>query len=207
MREHFVTIGALVIVGSLAATAQHADHQTTSTTKTTPTTATQNKIRQAMRAAPPEISAKAAVMDWPEKDGMPMKELRAGTNGWMCMPSTPVTASSPLQEDPMCVDKSFSALLDAYATKTDPKVTTVGIGYMLRGDRGSSNTDPFAMAPTADNHWIVSGPHLMVVVPNAQQLDAYPSDPKAGGPWVMWKGTKYAHLMVPVAPMPKTVSK
>jgi hypothetical protein len=30
-------------------------------------------------------------------------------------------------------------------------------------------------------------------------LDAFPTDPKSGGPWVMWKGTPYAHLMVPVA--------
>ena len=24
-------------------------------------------------------------------------------------------------------------------------------------------------------------------------------DPKSGGPWVMWKGTPYAHLMVRVS--------
>ena len=59
------------------------------------------------------------------------------------------------------------------------------------------------MAPTADNQWVVSGPHLMLLTPDAKALDAYPTDPKAGGPWVMWKGTKYAHVMVPVAAMPK----
>ena len=42
------------------------------------------KIQQAMRAAPADIWAKATIMDWPEKDGTPMKQLRAGTNGWMC---------------------------------------------------------------------------------------------------------------------------
>jgi len=26
-----------------------------------------------------------------------------------------------------------------------------------------------------------------------------PTDPKSGGPWVMWKGTPYAHVMVPVS--------
>jgi hypothetical protein len=207
MRHQYLTVAALLVVGTMAATAQHADHHTSASTRTTTTTSsttTQTKIRQAMRAAPPEISRKAAIMDWPEKEGMPMKHLRAGTNGWTCMPSTPVEVTSPLQEDPMCVDKSFTALLDAYAMKAEPKVTSVGIGYMLRGDRGASNTDPFAMAPTADNHWVVSGPHIMVVVPNPQQIDAYPTDPQAGGPWVMWKGTKYAHLMIPVASMPKT---
>ena len=34
-------------------------------------------------------------------------------------------------------------------------------------------------------------------------LDALPTDPNNGGPWVMWKGTKYAHIMVPVKEMPK----
>jgi len=43
----------------------------------------------------------------------------------------------------------------------------------------------------------------MIAVPDPKQLDAFPSDPHAGGPWVMWKGTKYAHLMVPIAAMPK----
>ena len=101
-----------------------------------------------MRAAPPEISSKATIMDWPDKEGMPMKQLRTGTNGWMCMPSTPTSAGS--RPDPMCVDKSFSALLDASTMKADPVVKTVGVGYMLLGDHGASNVDPFAMSP--DRH-------------------------------------------------------
>jgi hypothetical protein len=28
-----------------------------------------------------------------------------------------------------------------------------------------------------------------------------------GGPWVMWKGTPYAHIMVPTASMAKSASK
>jgi len=48
-------------------------------------------------------------------------------------------------------------------SKAQPKVTGTGIGYMLKGDRGASNTDPFATAPTADNNWVVSPPHIMVL--------------------------------------------
>jgi hypothetical protein len=47
---------------------------------------------------------------------------------------------------------------------------------------------------------------MMVAVPDPQQLDAFPTDPRSGGPWVMWKGTKYAHLMVPTAAMPKPMA-
>jgi hypothetical protein len=38
----------------------------------------------------------------------------------------------------------------------------------------------------------------MVLTPNAVQLASVSSDPSTGGPWVMWKGTPYAHVMVPV---------
>ena len=50
---------------------------------------------------------------------------------------------------------------------------------------------------------MVSSPHVMVIVPDPAQLDALSTDPQNGGPWVMWKGTKYAHIMMPTAPMPK----
>jgi hypothetical protein len=70
---------------------------------------------------------------------------------------------------------------------------------MLRGDKGASNTDPYATGPTSSNEWVVSPPHIMVLYTDPKMLDVYPTDPKNGGPWVMWKGTPYAHLMVPVA--------
>ncbi len=84
-------------------------------------------------------------------------------------------------------------------SKTEPKVSATGIGYMLRGDRGASNTDPFATSATASNQWVISPPHIMVLYQDLKLLDAYPTDPKTGGPWVMWKGTPYAHVMVPVS--------
>jgi hypothetical protein len=68
---------------------------------------------------------------------------------------------------------------------------------MLKGDRGASNTDPYATTATADNHWIHSGPHLMVLVPDTSTLEGLSTEPNNGGPWVMWKGTPYAHVMVP----------
>jgi hypothetical protein len=44
-------------------------------------------------------------------------------------------------------------------SRKDPVITTTGIAYMLRGDKGASNTDPFATDPTPDNNWVVSPPH------------------------------------------------
>ena len=38
-----------------------------------------------------------------------------------------------------------------------------------------------------------------MLVQTPKMLGSYSTDPKNGGPWVMWKGTPYAHIMVPVA--------
>jgi hypothetical protein len=160
----------------------------------------QQKIRLAMSAAPPEIGRNATIVEMNEKGET--TELRKGTNGWTCMPSAG-GAAGVAGADPMCLDKQWMNWVDAWTHKTDPKVDSVGIGYMLRGDKGASNTDPFATGPTADNQWIVAPPHIMVLVPDTKLLDALPIDPHTGGPWVMWKGTKYAHIMAPTAAMPK----
>jgi hypothetical protein len=158
------------------------------------------KIANAMTGGPAEISKGAAIMDWPDMGmaGAKPKQLRAGTNGWVCYPSTPTAVKGA--EDPMCLDKAWQDWADAYMGKTAPKAGMSGIAYMLKGDKGVSNTDPAAMAPSATNQWVVSPPHVMVLMPDAKMLDTYSTDPKNGGPWVMWKGSPYAHLMVPVAP-------
>ena len=155
-------------------------------------------IAKATSAAPPDIGRNAAVMGT-GADGK-MKELRAGTNGWMCM--------LDLAGDSMCLDKEWQAWGDAWMNKkAPPKPQTVGVAYMLKGDKGASNTDPYATKPTADNQWVVSGPHIMILPTDVSQLDAYPTDWTKGGPWVMWKGTPYAHIMVPTTSMAKAASK
>ena len=88
---------------------------------------------------------------------------------------------------------------DAWENRKDFSATTLGISYMLAGDGGASNIDPYAVEPTDDNEWIREGAHLMILAP-AALLEGFPTDPHNGGPYVMWKGTPYAHLMVPVGP-------
>jgi len=85
----------------------------------------------------------------------------------------------------------------------DGTVLKPGTAYMLAGDVGSSNTDPYAEAPTSNNQWVEPGPHLMVLVPNPAELDGVSTDPYGGGPFVMWKGTPYVHIMVPVGKRPE----
>jgi hypothetical protein len=143
-------------------------------------------ISKAMSAGPANIARGAAIVE--PGDGGQMKELRPGKNGWVCM-------AKPMA---MCLDKQWQDWSDAWVNKKDPNIKAVGIAYMLTGDQGASNTDPYATAKTEDNQWIVSPAHVMVLTPDTKQLEALPTDPHNGGPWVMWKGTKYAHIMVPI---------
>ena len=59
------------------------------------------KIANAIKAAPSGITDKAAILDWPSKEGMAPEVLRPGTNGWSCFPDTPDTRGN----DPVCVDE------------------------------------------------------------------------------------------------------
>lgn len=149
-------------------------------------------IKLATSAAPSDIGANATVVDH-GADGK-MRTVRAGANNYVCMAHPEV----------MCVDKNWQEWADAWVNKRTPKVSGIGIAYMLQGDKvGASNTDPFATAPTPANQWIVTPAHIMVLTSDTKQLDSLPTDPQSGGPWVMWKGTPYAHIMVPTVPMPR----
>lgn len=161
----------------------------------------QDKIADAMSAAPASLAANATIVDWPEAAGGEMTVLRDGTNGWVCHPTMPPGVGPVAGGDmPMCLDPVWQSWAGAWVTKGTPQIGGAGIAYMLQGDHGASNTDPYATGPTADNEWVQTGPHIMVLVPDPAQLETIPTDPNTGGPFVMWKGTPYAHIMIPTGP-------
>ncbi len=207
----FLPLAVVVSLGTLAACSKQAAPTSDSTAaaasttaSTTPTTASaapttnEEKIKNAMSAAPDSVASAATIMDWPATEGGKPVQLRAGKNGWVCYPSTPA-ATGAVGQDPMCLDSEFQKWAGAWMTKKSPKLTGVGVAYMLQGDRGASVTDPFAMTAAANaKDWVVAGPHIMVTTPNTAALNSLPGVPTGGIPWVMWKGTPYAHIMVPV---------
>jgi hypothetical protein len=144
-------------------------------------------IEDALSAAWPGMAENATVVDW---EG---NVLREGSNGYTCFPTPPTLVGTA----PMCMDSEWMEWADAWSNKKDYAADALGISYMLAGDGGASNVDPYAEGPTDDNEWIREGAHLMILAP-AAMLEAYPTDPENGGPYVMWKGTPYAHLMVPI---------
>jgi hypothetical protein len=151
-------------------------------------------IESALAAAPAGVAKHAAVVAMDAKGGM--RTLRAGTNGFTCMPDNPETPGP----DPMCADKASMDWMHAMMTHAKPPAAKAGLMYMLAGGTDASNTDPYAAKPTASNHWIKTGPHVMIAGVDDAFLAQFSkaADPDTSVPYVMWAGTPYQHLMVPV---------
>ena len=143
---------------------------------------------KALSAAPKGVAKDAGVARF-DKDGK-MQTLRESKNGFTC---------AIMAGNTMCADANSMAFFDAYMKHENPP-DKLGLTYMLGGDNGASNTDPYASKKTADNHWVVTGPHIMIVGPGSKSLglpesaDADPTKPS-----IMWAGTPYEHAMVPVS--------
>ena len=139
-------------------------------------------------AAPAEIVAKASIVMM--QDGKP-KSLQTGTNGYTCLIGPDGT--------PLCADENGMAWLDAVGKKATPP-NKIGFIYMLAGDTGTSNHDPYQRA--SHQHWVQTGPHVMIVGPMVREMPGYPRSadvPDPTQPYVMFPGTPYEHLMLPVA--------
>jgi len=150
------------------------------------------KIKSAMSAAPAAIASGATIMDV-GKD-MKMRTLKPGTNGWTCIPDGP----SP-GVDPMCVDQNGMLWMDALINHKDPPAGKMALGYMLMGGSDASQTDPHAMTPAPGGKWVDTGPHVMVLNIGSS-FAGYPTvATNTKVPYVMFPGTAYAHLMVPIS--------
>jgi hypothetical protein len=151
-------------------------------------------VASAESAAPASIAHNASVVTMDDKGNM--TTIRKGTNGWTCLPDSPATPGP----DPMCADANATKWAVAWIHHQTPPANATGLMYMLEGGTDASNTDPYATKPTSENDWIKTGPHIMVVG-SKEILAGNPSGqkPDTSGPYVMWAGTPYAHLMIPVS--------
>jgi len=187
--------GAAIAVGGCSkADGASGDNIASAETKTSAAATAGDPISSAESAAPGSIAHNASVMTVDAKGAM--TSLRKGSNGWTCMPDAPDTPGT----DPMCFDANAGKWVQAWIAHKPPPAGTVGLMYMLEGGTDASNTDPYAKQPTANNDWIKTGPHIMVVG-SKDILAGHPSGakPDTTVPYVMWAGTPYAHLMVPVS--------
>ncbi len=130
--------------------------------------------------------------------------LREGTNGWVCLPFMPMPEEgfkSPHQANPACADKASLAWVDAYMNQTEPKMESDGWMWMLHGDTGVDNFRAYSEGDREGSnpiHFIESGPHLMLMPKDPDSLEGQTTEFTTGAPYVMFKGTPYVHLMIPV---------
>src|SRR5947208_1378724 len=164
--------GAALAAGACAKTGTATSKTATAETNTSPTGSTSSPssdpVASAESAAPASLAHDAAIVTV-GADGK-MNQVRAGKNGWTCMPDAPDTPGP----DPMCFDANAGKWVQAWAGHKPPAEDAPGVMYMLAGGTDASNTDPYAPKPTADNDWIKTGPHIMLVGSKAM-LTGYPS--------------------------------
>lgn len=154
-------------------------------------------IANAVSAAPPPVGREATVIAF-DKDGQ-QRTLRSGSGEFTCFPDNPDRPG----DHPMCFDRGGLAWLKAWMAKQPPPAGPVGVTYMLQGSWTASNEDPHPPALAPGQVGVQSGPALMILNVRGQ-LAGYPREPgNTGRPWVMWAGTPYEHLMVPVGAAPR----
>ena len=152
-------------------------------------------IESATSAAPAAIGNGAKVIQNTE-DGE-IRTVREGTNNFTCMADNPASPGN----DPMCLDENAMEWAGAWMAKTEPPSGKIGFIYMLQGGSDASNLDPFATEPADGEEWVDTGPHVMIMN-YGTAMTGYPdqeANPDTSLPYVMWGGTPYAHLMIPVA--------
>ena len=153
------------------------------------------RIRNAMSAAPSSISANATILDYEMDDAGKFIVLREGSNDWSCFPDITSTPGN----DPQCNDQAWMDWTYALFTGEEPNSTVPGLAYMLQGGSDASNTDPAATEPAAGENWVSSPPHVMLIMPEELDQSVFATDHASGEPFIMWAGTPYEHIMMPVA--------
>ena len=151
-------------------------------------------IKIAMSAAPSSISAIATLTDY---DGT---VLRQSNSQWMCM-----TGTDAQRINPGCMDREWQKWNARFVSGkgNDLKNQRFGQAYMLQGDVPVDNDVPLSVIQNdheksnENGNWHDSGPHLMLLLPG-DVLEQISSDPYAGGSYVMFPGTEWEHLMIPI---------
>jgi hypothetical protein len=147
-------------------------------------------VRAAEAGGPADI-AKNATIARMEPDGK-VTSVREGTNGFTCsvMPDG--------SNAPFCADQqAMGWMISAMSEQPTPTNTQPGIAYMAKGGvHFETNDGAIVMEPGAGIKEVKEPPHWMVLWPVDSATSGLPTRPNAGGSYIMFAGTPYAHLMV-----------
>ena len=157
------------------------------------------QIKAYTSAAPTFIGDNASVI------GSSGDVLRKGTNGWTCQSGNPRPIpkngwENAHQAMAVCHDDEGMKWMMAYMSGTKPIMNRDSYMWILNADMGEDNTTPgvFNKRDSTPGEWIESGPHLMLMPKDPANLENFSTDFSTGAPYVMFAGTDYAHLMIPV---------
>ena len=104
----------------------------------------EEKIADALRAAPAHIADSATIVDWDMTT-----VLREGSPDWICVPTPP---GKP-QSAPMCGDPTMIQWFMQVAQGKTPTIDRIGISYMLMGEVGAAceipGAEPLLVVPVA----------------------------------------------------------
>jgi hypothetical protein len=192
MKNIILTLSAVAISSPVLAGHHEAGEEHT-------TNSSDWQIKAYTSAAPSYIGDYASVI------GTSGDVLRVGTNGWTCQSGNPRPIpkkgwESAHQAMAVCHDDEGMKWMMAYMSGTKPKMDRDSYMWMLNGDMGEDNTTPgvFNKEDSTPGEWIESGPHLMLMPKDPANLKNFSTDFTTGAPYVMFAGTDYAHLMIPV---------
>lgn len=152
----------------------------------------EEKIKDALSAAPAYIAETARVVDWDMKT-----VLREGSPDWTCVP-TPPGKPTP---GPMCLDPTWMQYLMEVSQGKTPTIDRIGISYMLLGETGADFDDLEATQPPPGKDWYRAGPHEMFCFPagTGHILKGIGHDTSSGLPYVRPVPGAEPFLVVPFA--------
>ncbi|MFJ3762845.1 hypothetical protein [Streptomyces sp. NPDC090080] len=152
----------------------------------------EEKIKDALSAAPSYIAERATVLDSDMKT-----VLREGSPDWICMPTPPGKPG----RGPMCLDPTWMQFLEEVLQGKTPTIDRIGISYMLIGETGADFDDFLAKQPPEGKDWYKAGPHEMFCFPKGTGhiLKGIGNDPSSGEPYVRPIKGAEPMLVVPIA--------
>jgi hypothetical protein len=130
------------------------------------------------------------VLDYPTSPDGEYRVLRAGTNGWTCLPGYAEAA----HDEPGCFDQVFLQFIKDSMARRTPNVQRIGISYMYGGKWVPNKSH--AMGSDAEFH---VGPHIMIIGLDQKTLQTLNHDASNGEPYVnSLPGRSELYLVIPI---------
>jgi hypothetical protein len=128
------------------------------------------QMARAIAAGPKEVTDQARIMGTDAQGNRIV--LREGNNDFICQPGKPQFVAQPAT---------------CYTTNSKPRIT-----YMLAGATQRSISDPDDKTSTP----LAIGPHWMIMMPFDPKTTELPVTYSDTGAYIMWAGTRSAHLHI-----------